>query len=254
MSGRAGRGGATAPQRPKIGITGSDPTNLENYREVVEAAGGDPVPLLPGSAGSPEDALHGLDGLVLTGGVDIDPAAYGQASQDGMDLEVDHARDAFELPLARAAVARDLPVLGVCRGIQTLNVVMGGTLYQDVVLTGLPRHSHQQRRLTPQPPDDAPVHQVAVEPQSLLREVIGTDQLGVNTFHHQAIDRVARGLIVSARSVERDGPGLIEAIEAPRRRFLVGVQWHPERMWRREPACARLFQALIRAAVRMQTE
>jgi putative glutamine amidotransferase len=241
------------PQRPKIGITGTDPAKLQDYREVVEAAGGDPVPLLPESARSAEEALRGLDGVVLSGGVDIDPGAYGQARQEGMDLDVDLARDGFELPLARAAIARDLPVLGVCRGIQTLNVVMGGTLYQDIVLAGLPQNSHQQRKFTPPPPEDKAVHQVTIESQSLLREVVGTDRLGVNTFHHQAIDRVARGFIVTARSVEPNGPGLIEAIEAPRRRFVMGVQWHPERMWRREPACARLFQALIRAAVRMQS-
>jgi putative glutamine amidotransferase len=238
------------PDRPKIGITGIDPAKLEEYREAVEAAGGDPVLLLPAPARASEEAIRDLDGIVLTGGVDIDPAAYGQARQDGMDVDVDPARDAFELPLARAAIARDLPVLGICRGIQTLNVAMGGTLHQDIVQAGLPRGSHEQRRSSPETPKDAAVHQVAVEPQSLLRDVVGTDRLGVNTFHHQAIDRVAGGLTVTARSVEPDGPGLIEAVEAPQQRFVVGVQWHPERMWRREPACARLFEALIRAAAR----
>jgi putative glutamine amidotransferase len=238
--------------RPRIGITATDPTKIPDYVQAVEAAGGEAVVLHPGTVRSPEEALRDVDGVVLTGGVDIDPKEYGQTPVDGLGVEVDPVRDAFELPLTRAALRRDLPVLGICRGIQTLNVAMGGTLHQDVVRAGLPTGSHQQRTLTPQPPEDAAIHPVAIERSSLLREIAGTDRLGVNTFHHQAIDRLAPGLIVTARSVEQDGSGLIEAVEAPRHRFLLGVQWHPERMWRREPACARLFQALIRAAIRMQ--
>ncbi len=195
--------------------------------------------------------LESLDGLVLTGGRDIDPRHYGKATRSGWDVDVDHERDALELPLARAAVQRDLPVLGICRGIQVLNVALGGTLSQDVDVerTGRQAWSHQQRKSHPGASLDATIHEVMVEPGSRLREIVGRERLGVNTFHHQAIAKPAPGLVVTARSVEPGThPGLIEAVEAPERRFVLGVQWHPERMWRREAASARLFTAFIRAA------
>jgi putative glutamine amidotransferase len=241
--------------RPRIGITGAERTAseraaLEAYAEAVEAAGGEAVRLLPGEA--PDGALERLDGLVLSGGADIDPAAYGEPVREGMDVEIDRERDALELPLARAAVERDLPVLGICRGVQVLNVALGGTLYQDVDVerTGRQAWSHQQRRSHPGAPLDAAIHPVAIEPGSRLREIAGADRLGVNTFHHQAIRDPAPGLVVAARAVEPGGAGVIEAVELPGRRFVLGVQWHPERMWKREAACARLFGALVRAASR----
>jgi putative glutamine amidotransferase len=238
--------------RPRIGITGArrtpdEQTNLEAYVEAVRAAGAEAVLLLPGA---PPDLLDSLDGLILTGGRDIDPAEYGESPQDNMDLDVDRERDALELPLARAAVQKDIPVLGICRGIQVLNVAMGGTLYQDITLAGLPRDSHQQRKFTPVPPYDAEVHRVAVESGGQMRSIAEAGALGVNTFHHQVIKQAASGLIVTARSVEQAGQGVIEAVEDPNHRFLLGVQWHPERMWRRDGAGARLFAALVRAARR----
>lgn len=257
--------------RPRIGITGAERTDgeraaLDAYAEAVEAAGGEVVRLLPGEA--PDRALKRLDGLVLTGGADIDPAAYGEPAREGMDLEIDRERDALELPLARAAVERDLPVLGICRGVQVLNVALGGTLYQDVDVerTGRQGWSHQQRRSHPGAPLDAAIHPVVIAPGSRLREIAGADTLGVNTFHHQAIKDVAPGLTATAWAVEQgraaarpappggappgEARGLVEAVELPRRRFVLGVQWHPERMWRKEAACARLFAALVRAASR----
>jgi len=240
--------GARPRSRPRVGITGSTPVQLKNYIEAVEAAGAEAVPLYADSPPRPEEILDTLDALVLSGGDDIDPAEYGEATVGGADVTVDAARDALELPLTRLALQRDLPVLGICRGIQTLNVAMGGTLHQDVVLAGLPKDSHHQRRFTPPPPDDAAMHQVEIEPGSRLGEIAGARRLGVNTFHHQAVDRVAAGLVETARSVEPNGPGVIEAVEIPGRRFVVAVQWHPERMWRREAASARLFAAFVRAA------
>ena len=123
-------------------------------------------------------------------------------------------------------------------------------MLQDIVLAGLPKGSHDQRTLTPPPPDEAAVHPVQIEPKSRLREITGTSRLGVNTFHHQAVARPALGVVVTARSVEQNGTGVVEAVEIPGRRFVVAVQWHPERMWRREVASARLFTAFIRAAAR----
>ncbi len=135
--------------RPKIGITGTSPAHFKNYVEAVEAAGGQAVFLFSDARRRPEDLLEGLDAVVLSGGDDIDRAEYGEAVVDGMDVKVDVDRDALELPLTRLAVQRDVPVLGICRGSQTLNVAMGGTLYQDIVLAGVPRGSHQQRAFNP---------------------------------------------------------------------------------------------------------
>jgi len=240
-----------APQRrPRIGVAGKDPAQLKNYLEAIEAAGGEPVPLLPDAGGSPEAILNDLDGLVLTGGKDIDPELYGQSLREGLDVDVDRPRDRLEIPLARRALECDLPVLGICRGVQVLNVAAGGTLYQDITLVGIARGSHNQRTATPQPPEDAAVHEVTVTPGSQVAEILGETRIGVNTFHHQVIERPAPRFSVVARSVEPRGDGVIEAVEVAGRAFAVGVQWHPERMWRRVPACARLFAALVRAAVR----
>jgi putative glutamine amidotransferase len=236
--------------RPRIGVAGKDAAQLREYLEAIEAAGGEPVPLLPDTGISPEALLHDLDGLLLTGGRDIDPELYGQPLQEGLGVDVDRPRDALEIPLARRALERDLPVLGICRGVQVLNVAAGGTLYQDITLAGIARGSHNQRETVPQPPDDAAVHDITIVRGSQLEGILGKGQIGVNTFHHQVIDRPAPRLAAVARSVEPDGNGVIEAVEAAGRAFTVGVQWHPERMWRRVPACARLFAALVRAAAR----
>jgi putative glutamine amidotransferase len=241
--------------RPRIGITGAQRTPRERARlqacvEAVEAAGGEPVLLLPGASDNTDRTLDGVDGLLLTGGEDVDPQHFGEQAREGWDVEVDPARDALELSLVRAAIQRDLPVLGICRGIQVLNVAMGGTLIQDIdrELTGRQSWSHQQQKSHPAAPSDAAIHEVEIAPGSRLREIVGADRLGVNTFHHQAIAIPAPGLAVTARAVERESPGVIEAVESARHRFVLGVQWHPERMWRRDAASARLFAAVVDAA------
>ena len=240
---------ARGVMRPRIGITGLNAVQLKNYIEAVEAAGGEAVPLTPG-AGSGDAVLNSLDGLVLSGGKDIDPELYGQQLQPGLGVDVDAPRDALEIPLARRALERDLPVLGICRGIQVLNVAAGGTLLQDIVLAGAGRATHNQREITPEPPEDAAIHEVTITPGSRLAEIVEGERLGVNTFHHQVLDKPAPRVAVVARSVEPRGDGVIEAVEVRGRAFALGVQWHPERMWRRVPACARLFTALIEAASR----
>jgi putative glutamine amidotransferase len=236
--------------RPRIGVAGKDAAQLRNYLEAVGAAGGEPVSIVPGDDRSPDRILDGLDGLVLTGGRDIDPERYGQRLDPGLDVDIDAARDALEIPLARRALERDLPVLGICRGIQVMNVAAGGTLHQDVTLARCAPDSHNQRALRPQPRDDAAIHEIRIAPGSRLEEIAGTRTLGVNTFHHQVLDVPAPRFSVVARSVESWGEGVIEAVEVAGRSFALGVQWHPERMWRRVPACARLFAALVRAAAR----
>lgn len=240
-------------QRPRIGIAGATRKETERkafqaYIEAVEDAGGSAVPILPGTG---VDILNRVDGLVLTGGLDVDPKEYGQHIDPAGDVETDTERDALELPLVREAVRRDLPVLAICRGIQVLNVALGGTLIQDIDMkqTGRQSWSHQQRKSQPDAPLDAVMHDVEVAPGSRLREIAQTGRLGVNTFHHQAIDTVAPGLVVAARTAPSDSqPPLIEAVEVPSCRWVLGVQWHPERMWRTAPAHRRLFAELVRAA------
>jgi putative glutamine amidotransferase len=227
---------------------------FQAYVEAIEDAGGAPVPIKPGPAAQAAGrVLDGLDGIVFTGGLDVDPKEYGETADPAMAVEVDHERDALELPLAREAVRRDLPVLAICRGIQVLNVALGGTLIQDVDVArrGQQAWSHQQRKSCPDEPLDASIHQIDVTPDSRLREIAGGERVGVNTFHHQAIDRVAPGLVVTARAVEPDAADLIEAVEAPGCRWVLGVQWHPERMWRSAPGQRKLFAELVHAAKRV---
>jgi putative glutamine amidotransferase len=250
MLSQDGRGRRALPARPRIGIAGKDSQQVKDYCDAVEAAGGEPVPLFPGGGRSPAALVDDLDGLILTGGRDIHPALYGQSLREGLGVELDEARDALEIPLARSALERDLPVLGICRGVQVMNVAAGGTLHQDITLAGVPGGTHNQREAIPQPPLDAAVHEIAVTPGSRLAGILGATRIGVNTFHHQTIDRPAERFSVVARSVEPHGDGVIEAVEVAGRSFALGVQWHPERMWRRVAASARLFAALVTAAAR----
>ena len=158
----------------------------------------------------------------------------------GLTVKPEPDRDAFEIPLLRGAIARDLPVLAVCRGCQVLNVALGGTLWQDLPAQrpeGLP---HRQEG-----PRSAVTHAVRIEPQSLLARVVGDERtLLTNTFHHQAARDVAPGLAVSATAPD----GTVEALEAPRSRFVLGVQWHPEDLVPARAAHRRLFRALVDAA------
>jgi putative glutamine amidotransferase len=192
-----------------------------NYVDEVNRAGGLAV-LLPPDAQlveCPEEALELLDGLLLAGGADIDPASYGAVAHAETQDSVPE-RDAFEIALTRAAIERDLPVLGICRGMQLINVALGGTLEQH-----LPEHlGHEDHRRVIGTFDGSD-HDVEVLDGTLAMRVIGAGVHGTKSHHHQGVDRLADGLSVGARS-PRDG--LIEAIELPERSFVLGVQWHPE--------------------------
>ena len=204
-----------------------------SYVDTVASAGGRPVLLPPfGSGGVDEDGagvVEALDALVLVGGGDIDPARYGQrphAATSG----VDPGRDASELALLDAALHADLPVLAICRGMQLLDVHLGGTLFQHVPdVVG--HDGHQPARGC-----FADV-EVTTEAGSIVAKVMGETAV-VRCSHHQALDRLGDGLVVTARAAD----GLAEAIELPTARFVVGVQWHPE-----ENADERLFRALLDA-------
>jgi putative glutamine amidotransferase len=201
------------------------------YLRAVEAAGGLAVVLAPDRPAHAADLLDRLDGLVLAGGPDIDPVAYGALDRDARVGRTDPAVDAVEQALARAADACGLPLLGICRGAQAVNVARGGTLHQHL-------DGHRQTA-----PANAPVHDVAVVPGSRLATLSGAGALAVNSFHHQAADRLGAGL----RAVAHTADGTVEAIEDPGRRFLLGVQWHAEGMVERPEQLA-LFDALVTAA------
>lgn len=183
---------------------------LAPYSAAVRAAGGIPV-LLPFDV-DPIDYIARLDGIVLTGGADIEPARYGDDARPGTSLAAEPARDAYEVAVATAAMGHDLPLLGICRGLQLVNVIAGGTLHQDV-----PAHARY---------DDpyGAVHEVEFEPRSALHDLYG-DRRAVNSLHHQSVDRLGYGQRATARAPD----GTIEGMESDDGR-IVCVQWHPEVM------------------------
>lgn len=178
-----------------------------------------------------QDALT-CDGLLLPGGGDMDPKFYGQARIPACG-EPNLLRDAAEPLLLRAFLAADKPVLGICRGIQVMNAVLGGDLYQDIKpFEHLPHNDHW-----------AKVHTVTVRRGTLLSRILGRDTVLVNSQHHQAVDRVAPGFTLAALSED----GIVEAIEKPDARFCLGVQWHPEWLSDADPAMQGLFDAFVNA-------
>ena len=215
---------------PRVLVSFRFADKAESYLAALRAAGMDPVPCQPGSAAD----VDRVQGLVLTGGVDVLPAYYGQEPEPELG-EVDRERDAFELGLLTMADAAEMPTLAICRGVQILNVHRGGTLVQH-----LPQSARHRRNDTPK---SQAVHAVRIAAGSRLAGVLGTDAQ-VNSRHHQAVDRVGTGLLVTARDAE---DGVIEAVEDPTRRFLVGVQWHPEDQAPVDEGQRRLFEAFAAA-------
>jgi putative glutamine amidotransferase len=233
--------------RPLVGVTmGPDHRRPEthfslrhDYVRAVEAAGGLPVALAPGATEDAAEVMSRVDGLVLSGGGDLDPAHYGEEAHETV-TDVTPDRDAFELALVREALLRDQPILAICRGLQTLNIATGGTLIQDIAssVEGADDHDPERERweLT---------HEVRLLPGSRLRQVLGEDRVRVNSFHHQAVKSLGRGLVASAWSV---GDGVVEGVEAPESRFVLGVQWHPESFWNKTPGFQPLFEAFVAAS------
>ena len=215
---------------------------LEDYRQAILHVGGEPRVLDPSMP--IEQALAGIDGLMLTGGDDVAPSRYGEEAHPTV-VEAEAGRDEFEIGLINSARARQLPILAICRGVQMLNVACGGTLIQDIPsqLTGALAHS------LPVPPNLAYslAHEVWVEKDSLLsklmRERLADDTCEVNSRHHQAVKDVARGFRVSATAPD----GVIEAIEDPAAAFCLGVQWHPENFFRTGEFRS-LFEGFLEAA------
>src|SRR5215213_5952876 len=229
--------------RPLIGVTTSElrPSGLSTlrrqgepdhpemalgmtYLQAIERAGAVPV-VLPPCVSDLEALIARLDGVCLSGGPDLDPEAYGARERHEELGPTEPSLDAFELELARAALARRMPLLGICRGSQALNVACGGTLHQH-----LPGHRQSE-------PGCRASHEVEVLRGTRLAALIGAGPVAVNSFHHQAVDRLGNGLRVAARAAD----GTVEAIEGAG--FVVGVQWHAEAM-----ADGRLFEALASAS------
>jgi len=227
-----------------IGVTGFQPAPgkvgvNQDYMEAVLRAGGLPV-LFPVTEdeGLLERLLDQVDGLVLSGGEDVDPRFYGEEKLPCCGT-ISPERDRMEFPLCRLALKRDLPVLAICRGVQVLNCALGGTLYQDI--------AEQFSKTLEHPCYDRPaepVHEVRTEPGSRLHAILGSPVVQVNSRHHQAIRLPGKGLRVTGRATD----GLPEAVELPEAHFVLGVQWHPESLSDRFPEHQRLFDALLRAA------
>jgi putative glutamine amidotransferase len=187
-----------------------------SYMEAVQRAGGVAVMFPPDADADPDQLLDVVDGLILAGGRDIDPSTYG-AARDAATDEPHTLRDAFEIALAKRAMERDIPLLGVCRGMQVMNIARGGTLVQD-----LPAHLGHRRSIGTFDGND---HPVRLAPGSLAMTATGEAEHGTLSHHHQGIEEVGDGLTVSGWSADDDLP---EALEDPDLQFALGVQWHPE--------------------------
>jgi len=205
----------------------------DDYVASLRQAGGNVMLLPPGDDESLIDGyLDVCDALVLSGGGDIDPAFWGEQPSPRLG-EICPRRDSFELNLARQAIQRDLPLLGICRGCQVINVAAGGSLVQD--LAG--DLCHYQKA-----PRDYPFHAIFIESDTILAGIIGQSEVRVNSFHHQGVGKLGRDLLISARAVD----GTVEAIESPSHNYLLGVQWHPETM--RDRVSHLIFSRLVQAA------
>jgi putative glutamine amidotransferase len=208
----------------------------ENYCSAVRRAGGLPM-LLPHEPDAAELYLRHIDGLIVTGGgFDVDPALFGAKTRHPTVTTKDR-RTAFELAVTRGALARDMPVLGICGGQQLLNVALGGTLIQhipDEVPGALP---HRQTN-----PRYEPGHDVRIVTGTILHRIAGAEHLAVNSAHHQAVKDAGPGVVIDAVATD----GVIEGVEDPRRRFCLGVQWHPE--FEINEADRRIFRTFIAAA------
>jgi putative glutamine amidotransferase len=212
----------------------------ESYTEGVNSAGGLAFILSPSED---EKLLHryldGCDGLLLTGGADIDAMYYGEENLP-YSQEISPVRDFMEIFLVRKAVELNKPVLGICRGIQVINAALGGTLFQDIYAQipgkNILKHSQEAPRWYP-------VHEISIVPGSRVFESFGRTCVKVNSFHHQAVRDPAPGFAVTSRSSD----GIIESIEHFHKNFVVGVQWHPERMFSKDEAYLGIFRSFVDA-------
>lgn len=243
------------PRRPVIGIATQSLPGVpgdrqpcwlmgRSYVEELSKVGAIPwiIPLIPGDADTLEEIFARLDGVFITGGVDVDPACYGEPKSE-LCGSTDPDRDAVEIALLQHALRRELPVLAVCRGIQILNVVCGGTLYQDVTAQVPAALKHDYFPTPEHPSRKYLAHDITVKAGSRLGHILG-GTVPVNSMHHQAVKDLAPNLAATAFAPD----GIIEGVEGAGSQFLIGVQWHPEELTDTQPEMARLFTAFATAA------
>lgn len=236
-------------ERPRIGITpdvsvsvtAKEPVTIlqERYARAIEQAGGVPLilPPLPSSR-TLRAMIEALDGLVVSGGnFDIHPKFYGEKPIAALGA-IKEERTEFELGLIALALARDMPLLGICGGAQAINVALGGSLYQDIDTQYPDRIEHQRSQIK-----DRGGHAVKIHANTKLRNIVGKPTLEVNTTHHQAVKAPGKKLLVNATAED----GIVEGIESTAHRFVFGVQWHPEFLVHRDAAQRKIFAALVRA-------
>ena len=240
-------------EKPLIGITChtvSGPNWIQNspgqyldavfrdYPAAIEFAGGIPI-LLPiiKNVDTARKMIGRIDGLLLTGGQDVSPRFFNEEPVVGI-REMNYEQDVMELELVRQAEKCKMPVLGICRGIQVINVAFGGTLYQDIYsqLPGCLDHNQKA-------PKYVNTHKASVKKHTRLFEILEKGTIWVNSHHHQAVKEVAQGLEVSATA----GDGIVEAIERPDYPFLLGIQWHAEGTWAQDEASQKIFTAFVQA-------
>jgi putative glutamine amidotransferase len=240
--------------KPLIGVTsdfnpgdredlgGREPTYFlrARYVSAIQDLGGTPLILpITQNTRALKDLLDLIDGLLLTGsGPDLDPALYSETKRFKFKI-MSQERAGFELKLARMAVERDLPVLGVCGGMQVLNVAFNGTLVQDITSEIKDALTHQQKAAAVKP-----THEVRITHGTRLSKIIGEPVIRVNSSHHQAIKSLGKGLVVNAVAPD----GIIEGLENPESGFAMGVQWHPEFLYRQDEHHCRLFKAFLKKA------
>ena len=209
------------------------------YTDAVSAAGGTPV-ILPLTLSDEElQAVAGLfDGFLFTGGPDVNPLIFGEETRAGCGA-VSSLRDDLELRLFPELVKADKPVLGICRGIQVMNIAMGGDIYQDICSQYSTTQQHSQASKS-----SVASHHICPQAGTLLWDILKKDRVAVNSHHHQAVRALGKGFQADAYAQDR----LIEAISMPGKKFILGVQWHPEGLWKHDADSAAIFQAFIRAA------
>lgn len=229
---------------PRIGLSMASSFVVQRplYEDALARAGGRPVLITPTDDDARFEAmLDGIDGLLLTGGDDVDPTQYDGDPQPA--TSTDSRRDAFEIRLIRGALDRDLPILGICRGIQILNVAHGGTIRDLRADKALSDHHGIGM-------DSFSAHDVTIAPGTHLADLVGAGVHRVNSFHGQAVDRVGLGLRASATADD----GVIEGVERPDRAFVIGIQWHPEIASLTDADALALFEALVRQADAHRTQ
>lgn len=231
---------AVPGERPPCWLMG------RTYVEELRKVGAVPwvIPLIPHDPATLQEIFNRLDGVFITGGVDVDPSHYGE-TKTPLCGETDTDRDVVEIALLRHALERNLPVLAVCRGIQILNVTCGGTLYQDVTAQVPAALKHDYFPTAATPSRKYLAHDVTVKQGSRLGRILGDAVVPVNSMHHQAIKDLAPNLAPTAYAPD----GIIEGVESLDERFLIAVQWHPEELTETQPGMARLFSTFAAAAV-----